>query len=206
MRSSLLKPVVMAALLLGGLAAQGQGRSIAVLPANVMTNDGGIDPHALAERVQQVCMRILREETSGLEVQDPMTTNARLKEGGIAHTEVYATEPAKLAEALGVDHVVAISLDITNSGMSSTTNEYDRYQSESGRKGDKNTSKGSHYGGSSTNTEVEYQSRLDLTIYKSDGSTLYTADKKALLSNIEAYQGSLKYVLRRSPFGKKGRK
>jgi hypothetical protein len=182
---------------------------IAVLPVDYSTNEGNATVESMRLRIQTETINSIKQNTATVQVQDPMTTNALLNKNNIQFDQLRSITPQEMATLLGVEYVVYTSINVTNkgtysygSGVTSTdgkkTTTYDANK-------DKTKTSGTTVTSNSASTTVEYDTRVDFSMYNDQGTSLYSESRKAFGSGIDAYTASLNYLIKRCPFGSKAK-
>lgn len=176
---------------------------IAVMPFAVITNDPGLTVDQLRNFIQNQAANTVRDEYRTLTLQDPMTTNALMAKAGITPDNMNTFTPAELAEALGVEYIVFGSVNVTNKGARTYSSGSTTYKDKKERDSGDTRTKGNVFSSSSSNTTVEYDTMVDLRLFNDRGDNLYSNSRHAFGSSTDAYEGSISYMLKRTPFGSK---
>lgn len=103
---------------------------IAVLPFIFVTNDNTLDDDMTGLKLQNTCYSLLKEHTSRLKIQDPMTTNILLKEEGLSGDFRNSKTPKDMALLPGGEFVVYGIANINNVGESTSSNERTTFQGQ----------------------------------------------------------------------------
>lgn len=180
---------------------------IAVLPFEFVTNDPGLSVDPMRNLTQNSTSNIIKKEYGLLVLQDPLTTNALLTKNGITHENAAGYTPGEIAQLLGVEFVVFGTVNIINKGTSTVgtsvgtykEKESNSYQSNS----DNRRSTGTAVSTGSSTTTVEYDTMVDFRLFNDRGENIYSESRHAFGTNIDAYKGSIEYMVRRTPFGSK---
>lgn len=173
---------------------------LAVLPFNFTTNDDGLMSEDLSHRMQNDCVDDFKGDTSLITVQDPMETNALLARNNIDINNIQSVMPKDLAVMLGVEYVVYSTGNIVNKGSQtygsevSTYNDKDKY---------KNNSKGSTVTTNNSTTVIDYSTTIEMRIYNDEGKNVYSDSKNSFGSSLDSYKATIKYLVKRTPFGSK---
>ncbi|GAB3638958.1 hypothetical protein GCM10027422_45490 [Hymenobacter arcticus] len=182
---------------------------LAVLPFQFVTNDSGFESGQMGKQLQADCASSFRKNTSSVLVQDPLTTNRLLAKSKIDMNDPAVVDPEELAAVLGVEYVVFSKADIMNKGTSSTGSAVTTYKDKEKQNRDKNNrdkkATGTAVTSTSAITSINYETKVALTIYTDQGSSYYAKSKNAFGNEADSYSGSLDYLIKRTPFGKKGR-
>jgi hypothetical protein len=153
------------------------------------------------------CVNNFRSELAGVDIQDPRTTNAILAQNNITYKELATALPADLAAMLDVEYIVFPMTDIENKGATTTSSTSDSYNKEREREDGKDKTKERGYSSSTSTTVVKYETRVQMDIYNADGNNLFSRSKTAVFGeDTDAYLSTLKYLAKRTPWGKKAGK
>lgn len=187
-------------------AADRRGK-IAVLPFEFITNDPALNVNSMAEQLQADSFLSIKENTHGLEIQDPITTNSILAKNKIAYSNLKTVSPEEMATLLGVENVVYGIANVTNKGTSTygsglkSYDDKDVYKKEGGKETTK--SSGSAYSSNSATTMINYQTKINLNIFNDKGTNLYSESRDAFGTGFDAYHATINYLIKRCPFGSK---
>lgn len=219
MKSTMYKALLTVCIMLvGGYAAIAQ-LTVAVLPFDVITNDGSIMYEAMAGQIQNECVISMRDNAPKAKVKDTRTVNAILAKNNISWQDMAQVSPKEMIELLDVDFVIfgtanienkaVVTRSASNSGYREDNNEtkthasmHDKNKNVGGST--KSTkSSGSSYSSNSTTTKAEYQSRISLEIYDKNGENVHSVSRTGMSQDLSGYLPTLHYLIKRTPFGKK---
>ena len=210
--------ILLIPLLVFGLAAMSNAQDdaaarkgkLAILPFKYVTNDASLPVEQYEELVQSHCATVFREEVKKLQVQDPMTTNTLLLRNEITQENMATFLPNEIAEALGVQYVVFGTFNITNKGTTSFGSSSSSYNEKEKKEYDKNEretkSKGTSSTYSSSSSYTNYDADMEMRIFDDTGQTVYSRSHKPFSADPAEYDATLKWLIRRSPWGKKAGK
>lgn len=178
---------------------------IAVLPFKIISNNSSLNTEGMMEEVQNTTAVSIRKNTNQVILQDPVETNAILYENNIDEAEASKMRPEKIAELLGVEFIVmgSAKIDYTGSntyGSSSTTY---KDKEDKNRSSTKSSGKESTY--SSSSSIENYSTNISLKIFNDQGNSLYDVDRTGLGTNLDKYEATISYLIKRSPWGTKGK-
>ena len=179
---------------------------IAVLPFDFISNEN-METESMRNLIQNTAANDIREQYQSLDLQDPMVTNAKLAKNNVSFENLKSFTPSEIAVILGVEYVVYGTVHITNKGTSTyggagtTYNDKDTKSKEKGNTVER--TKGSSYTSVSSSTTVEYDTSVDLRLFNDQGKNLYSDSRHAFGNTIDAYEGSVSYMIKRTPFGSK---
>lgn len=182
---------------------------IAVLPFQIITTESALGGEAMAGQLQFDCFKSIKDNTSGLALQDPMTTNSLLAKHGLDAQKIRTMAPKDVAIALGVEYVVYGMANITNKGSATYGSGYATTKGKENEKwqNNKSTTKTTKttYGSSNSTTMLQYETKIDLSFYSDQGTTVYAEGRQSFGSGVDAYHATLNYLIKRCPFGSKAK-
>lgn len=180
---------------------------IAVLPFEFVTNDPGLSVEPMRNLTQNSTANIIKKEYGLLTLQDPLTTNAILGKNNINHENAASFTPGEIAQLLGVEFVVFGTVNIVNKGSSTVGSSVGTYKEKESNtynnNSDNRKSTGTAVSTGSSTTTVNYDTMVDFRLFNDRGENLYSESRHAFGTNIDAYKGSIEYMVRRTPFGSK---
>lgn len=191
------------------LAASAADRKnkIAVLPFDYVTNDPSNMADAMKTQIQAYCAGSFSKQAAILTVQDPMTTNSLLAKNNITSENIKATPPKDLAVVLGVEYVVYGSFNVMNEGATTSGSTVTTYKNKEEKNNDNSKrdtkSKGTAFTSGSSNTYIDYETHVDMTIYDDQGKNIYSDSRRPFFGDPEGYKGSIDNHVKHSPFGSK---
>lgn len=183
-------------------AADRKGR-IAVLPFEFITNDAALNPGAMAEQLQNDSYLSIKQNTYGLQVQDPITTNSILAKNGISYANIKSKSPTEMATLLGVENVVYGMANVTNKGTSSYGSGVSTYNGKETDKKDSKKASGTVYNSNNATTIINYETKIGLNFYNDQGTSLYSESRNSFGTAFDAYHATINYLIKRCPFGSK---
>ncbi|MHA4811426.1 hypothetical protein ACX0G9_25220 [Flavitalea flava] len=174
---------------------------VAVLPFEIMSNDPSLSVESLSKQVQVTCVNALRSTGPLQTIQDPNVTNALLAKSKLGVGDLATKTPKEWAEFLGVEYVIMGSYSIQNKG---TVSSNSGYSSRDTKKSDDKEKKSTYsYNGGTSYTSASYDTRVTLNIYNLDGNSIYSNTREPAFGSIDSYEPALKYMIKRTPLGKK---
>lgn len=180
---------------------------IAVLPFDFTTNAPNIDIESMSSRIQNACANSLRENTSSIDIQPPMTTNALLAKNGISAESIKTTSPQDLAVMLGVEFVLYGAFNLVDEGArtygSSVTTYKDKENKERNGNDSKKKASGTAVTSNNTTTYETYDARLNLDIYDDEGKSVYSDSKRPFSAGPDEYESPINFLVKRTPWGSK---
>ena len=179
--------------------AEQRKNKIAVLPFEIMTNDGSLATESMSKQVQLSCINALRQQSPFQTIQDPMITNNTLAKNNLTVSSLAQKTPQEWAEFLGVEYVIMGSYSIKNKGVSTYGSGSATYSDKT--KGDK--TKGTASGSSNTYSSTDYDTRVNVNIYNDNGEQIFTDSRAPAFGGIDSYNSALKALMKRSPFKRK---
>ena len=185
-----------------GNSSADRKNKIAVLPFQIASNDATLTTEAMQHEIQASCVAAIRNESRFMQVQDPRTTNSLLAKNNIKPTDIDELSPDQAADLLGVEYVVFGTYDIQNKGTMTSGSSSGTYKGE--KKNEK--VKGSEYASQNSYTTTTYSTKVELSLYNESGENVFSETRKPILGSLDSYNGALKYIAKRMPFGSKAKK
>lgn len=190
-------------------SSTGRKGKIAILPFEFITNDHSLNANSMAEQLQAESYLSVKENTHGLELQDPITTNSLLAKNNITLANLKSNSPTEMAALLGVENVLYGIATVTNKGTSSYGSGVSTYndkevQNKEGRK-ETTKSSGSAYNSNNATTTINYETKINLNIYNDKGANLYSESRNSFGTGFDAYHATINYLIKRCPFGSKAK-
>ena len=165
---------------------------IAILPFAFASNVGGNLPDKMNTKVQSDCARLLRKSTRQFTVQDPINTNAILGKHKINSDNVTSYTPEEIAHILNVEYVIYGSVTVTQTGATTTGGDYFNAK-DKGRKV-------SGYNLSTTSSTSQFSTDVEMNVYNETGENIFSRSHESFWQTNDAYEITLQWLLKRSPF------
>ncbi|RUT72212.1 hypothetical protein D0817_00915 [Flavobacterium cupreum] len=183
---------------------------IAVLPFELISNDPSLDVYLLGEQLQAETYLSIKKYTSGLEMQDPITTNNLLAKYKLPYANLKAISPKEMAELLAVEIVVYGTANIRNSGASTyhggfVSQNVMETKKKDGKK-EKTNAFGTEYSSNSTTTVTNFDTKIILNFFNDRGADIYAVSRNSFGSDVDAYLATINYLVKRCPFGSKAKR
>jgi len=166
---------------------------IAVLPFTYIRDGEQKKNDAMERKVQQEFVSVMSDHVGVLKIQATSETNALLAKAGINDENFIQFTMPEIANMLGVEYIIQSTLTINQQG--STT--YNSSSATVNRNDDKKKITG--YSSSSSSTQLQFQTNIDMTLYNDKGELVWTQSKESFWPTEDAYQQTLKFLLKRSP-------
>ena len=176
---------------------------IAVLPFKIVSNNAALTTEGMMEEVQNATASSIRKNTSQVILQDPAETNAILYENNIGEAEASKMRPADLAQLLGVEFIVIGSANIDYTGSNTYGSSTTTYKDKKDKDRDSRKSSGKENTFSSSSSTENYSTNINLKIFNDKGSSVYSVDRTGFGTNLNKYETTISYLIKRSPWGSK---
>ncbi|MDR5590701.1 hypothetical protein [Christiangramia sp. SM2212] len=176
---------------------------IAVLPFKIISNNASLTSEGMMEEVQNTTANSIRSNTSQVILQDPSETNAILYENNIGEAEASKMRPADIAQLLGVEFVVIGSANIDYTGSNTYGSSRTTYKDKQERDRDSRKSSGKENTYSSSSSTENYSTNINLKIFNDEGRSVYSVDRTGIGTNLNKYETTISYLIKRSPWGSK---
>lgn len=166
---------------------------IAVLPFIYIRDGEQKKNDAMERKVQQEFFNLMRGHIGVLKAQPVNETNALLAKNGVNDENFIQFTMPELTNMLGVEYIVQATLAISKQGAN-TYNSNSLLLKENQAK---DKLRGSSF--SSSSTQIEYQTNLDMSLYNDSGETVWSRSKESFWPNEDSYKQTLKFLLKRMP-------
>jgi hypothetical protein len=180
---------------------------LAVVPVEVITNDPSINAETMGTQIQHEAVNSFKQHSPGMSIQDPRTTSSILSSSNIDQGQLTAMAPGDVAVMLGVEFVAYGVVNIENKGTMTTGSGVTTYQEKesNARSTDRKDTrvKASEVTSASSSTTVEYDCKVELSIYNDQGNNVFSESRDAFGWTLDSYNNGLNYMIRRTPFGDK---
>ncbi|OIQ40216.1 MAG: hypothetical protein BM563_02780 [Bacteroidetes bacterium MedPE-SWsnd-G1] len=184
---------------------------VAVLPFGFI-RDQEFSSDQMSSKIQEESYDIFDKYSSGLQFQEPRTTNALLIKAGVQNNNIDGYTMGEICNILGVEFVIQgiVTVQKTNQsnvGSSTTTSKskgkpyVDSHGHIVGDIFGNGKSKSTSFG-VSTNIQ-NYSTSIRVHIYNDKGNSIFNKDHTSFWNTQDAYKITLKYLAKHSPFYKK---
>ena len=166
---------------------------IAVLPYIYIRDGEQKKNDAMERKVQGEFFSLMQGHIGILKAQNTQETNAILAKNGVNDENFIQYTMPEIANMLGVEYVVQSTLSVSKQGATS-------YNSSSVTiKENEQKNKITGFGSSSSSTQIQFQTEVDMTLYNDKGEVVWTRSKESFWPNEDAYQQTIKFLLKRMP-------
>jgi len=178
---------------------------VAVLPF-AFIKDMGSGDDVMSKQIQQKAYTIFKAKSGQLEFQDPMTTNRLLSKAGIGNDNSQEYSMGEICEILGVEYLIQGTVSISDKGQTNTNVSTTTVKSKGTGQGKIGTipsgkATANTIGvGSSTET---YSTSISMNIYNDKGENLFSKDHESFWNTQDAYEITLNWLAKRTPFYQK---
>ncbi len=165
---------------------------VAILPF-IYVKDGTQRKNDIMEQnAQKEMYRVLVDHAGPMVIQDPMNTVSLLRKANITDANINTFSIPELANILGVEYLIFSVLTVNRKGTTSYSTGYG-----STHYGNRNAY---GYHTSSTSTQTDYQTTVDVNIYNDHGENIFTKSKTSFFASEDAYPYTIMYLVKRMPF------
>ncbi|MEP7376378.1 MAG: hypothetical protein ABI675_23475 [Chitinophagaceae bacterium] len=172
---------------------------VAVLPLGYIAEGSDSKMDNMPFLLQEMTIEYLSKAAGELKFKSPAETNALLSRAGINESNIRDYTPKELAGILNVEYLIMGSVmqdkgsivTVDHSRVERrgrTERDWDGYRTKQRTEG---------HGTSVTNQQIENQ--VSLSIYNESGESIYTKSRHSLISTIDGYKNTLRYLLKRTP-------
>ncbi|MEO6819739.1 MAG: hypothetical protein ABI266_10395 [Ginsengibacter sp.] len=146
-------------------------------------------------KIQQECNSLISQNAKTMNVQDVQTTNALLIKSGINNTNIQGFTMDELCRILNVEYVVQ---GIVTVNEAAATTNYNTQKNTDYSKNKVTTSSSQ-----SGTTQKDYKTDVTLNIFDNNGKQVFSQKHNTFWTGVNAYNSTLKYLLKRTPiYGK----
>lgn len=172
---------------------------VAVLPLGYIADGNSSKMENMPFLLQEMTIDFLSKSASELKFMDLAEMNALLSKAGINESNVREHTPKELANLLHVEYIIMGSV-MQDKGKIVTV---DHSHTEGRKRIDRNwdgykvKQRMESHGTSVTGQRIENQ--VSLSIYNNGGENIYSKSRHSLISTIDGYKNTLRYLLKRTP-------
>ena len=172
---------------------------VAVLPLSYIADSHSSKMENMPFLLQEMTIEFLTKSAAELKFIDPAEMNAVLVKAGIDESKLREYTPKDLAELLHVEYIIMGSV-MQDRGKIVTVN-HNRTQSRKNidRDWDRYRVKERRESHGSTVTGQQIENQVSLSIYNNIGEKIYSKSRHSLLSDMDGYKSTLRYLLKRTP-------
>lgn len=172
---------------------------VAVLPLGYIGDGNDSKMENMPFLLQEMTIEFLSKSASELKFMDAVEMNARLLKAGINESNMRLYTSKELAGLLHVEYIIMGNV-MQDRGKIVTVN----HNHTEGRKridrnwdGYKVKERRESHGSSVTGQQIENQ--VSLSIYNNEGEKIYSKTRHSLISTVDGYKNTLRYLLKRIP-------
>ncbi len=165
---------------------------VAILPFIYVKNGAQQKNDIMEQNAQKEMYRVLLDHAGPMVIQDPMKTVELLRKANVNDNNINTFSVPELANILGVEYIIFNVLTINMKGTTSYSTGYGSTHY--------NNRNAYGYHTSSTTTQVDYQTTIDVTIYNDHGENIFTKSKTSFFASEDAYPYTIMYLVKRMPF------
>ncbi|TRZ46105.1 hypothetical protein [Robertkochia solimangrovi] len=187
-------------------APMGDSRNkLAVIPYVMISNEGSLTTREMSEDIQHTTVNSFKENTRGILIMDPMTTNALLLRNNLNAETIKTKLPQEVAKLLGVEFVVYGTANINFEGTSTFGSTSTTYKDKEKKEDKEKKSSGKEFSSTSTSTLTKYDTTIEMNIFNDQGQNLYNVKRNGFGSSLDQYQSTINYLVKRCPWGTKNK-
>ncbi len=169
--------------------------TIAILPFT-FTNDGRLDEQK-GKEAQQFLIQYIQKKQKHFNVAplNARDVNVALNKAGITLQTMDNFTTKEIADVLGADYILMGSIDRTTEGATSTNTGF-------GSVNQNNPTNTNVFGGSVSNTQKKYAATVYISIFKSNGTSVYDKSKGNVFidDTSDSWKNSIIWQVRHFPF------
>lgn len=172
---------------------------VAVLPLAYIAEGSDSKMDNMPFLLQEMTIEYLSKSAGELKFKSPAETSALLSKAGISESNIREYTPKELAGILNVEYLIMGNV-MQDRGSIVTVNHSHterRKKPEKDWDGYRTKQRTEGHGTSVTNQQIENQ--VSLSIYNESGESIYTKSRHSLISTVDGYKNTLRYLLKRTP-------
>ncbi len=185
------------------VASANSRNKLAVIPFTMISNEASLTTDAMGEEVQHTTINSFMDNTRGLTILDPMTTNALLLKNNLNANSIKTKLPQEVAKLLGVEFVVYGTANINYEGTMTFGSTSTTYKEKEKREDRDKKSSGREFSSSSSSTSDNYDTTIEMNIYNDQGQTVHSVKRNGFGSSLDKYEATINYLVKRTPWGDK---
>tara|TARA_Y100000815_G_scaffold236252_1_gene229360 strand:- start:42 stop:878 length:837 start_codon:yes stop_codon:yes gene_type:complete len=185
------------------VASANSRNKLAVIPFTMISNESSLTTDAMGEEIQHTTINSFMDNTRGLTILDPMTTNALLLKNNLNANTIKAKLPQEVAKLLGVEFVVYGTANINYEGTMTFGSTSTTYKDKDKRDSKDREKSGKEFSSSSSSTSDNYDTTIEMSIYNDQGQTVHSVKRNGFGSSLDKYQATVNYLVKRTPWGDK---
>jgi hypothetical protein len=175
-------------------------KTVAVLPLFYIGEGSDRKTEGMRYLLQKEVYNFMSQNARSLRFQDPYETNALLLKSGVQSETLRQYTHAELADILQVAYVITGTVTQEEGNIIYNTNSTATGNNREGRDRDpQRNDKDKRRTNVHTTSRMEIKTRVDLTVFNSQGNKIFDDSKRSVLTDADAYRHSLHYLLRRTP-------
>lgn len=172
---------------------------VAVLPMTYIAEGSASKMDNMPQLLQEMTTEFMSQSAAELKFRSPAEINALLAKAGITAETIHTFTPQELATVLHVEYLVTGTV-MQDKGSIVTVEHYrtdKRKRNDRDWDGNRSRERKESHGSSVTNQQVENQ--VALTIFNDAGESIYSRSRHSLISSVDGYKNTLRYLLKRTP-------
>ncbi|MBO0320735.1 hypothetical protein J0X14_00385 [Muricauda sp. CAU 1633] len=185
------------------VASANSRNKLAVIPYTMISNESSLTTDAMAEEVQHTTINSFMDNTRGLTILDPMTTNALLLKNNVNANSIKTMLPQEVAKLLGVEFVVYGTANINFEGTMTFGSTSTTYKEKEKREDKDKKSSGREFSSTSSSTTDNYDTTIEMIVYNDQGRTVHSVKRNGFGNSLDKYEATINYLVRRTPWGDK---
>lgn len=172
---------------------------VAVLPLSYIADSHSSKMENMPFLLQEMTIEFLSKSAAELKFMDPAEMNAVLIKAGIDESNLREYTPKDLAGLLHVEYIIMGSVMQDRGKIVTVNHNHTRSRKNTDRDWDRYRTKERRESHGSTVTGQQIENQVSLSIYNNEGEKIYSKSRRSLLSGMDGYKSTLRYLLKRTP-------
>ncbi len=172
---------------------------VAVLPLAYIADGSESKMNNMPFLLQEMTIEFLRNSASELKYRSPAETNAMLAKAGINESTIRGYTPKDLADILCVEYLIMGNVMQDRGNIVTVDHSRTERRRKTGKDWDGYRTRQRTEGHGTSVTKQQIENQVSLSIYNESGESIYTKSRHSLISTIDGYKNTLRYLLKRTP-------
>lgn len=172
---------------------------VAVLPLGYIAEGSDSKMDNMPFLLQELTIEFLSKSANELKFKSSAETNALLAKAGINESNIREYTPADLADVLNVEYLIMGNVMQDRGSIVTVDHRHTERRRKTERDWDGYRTKQRTEGHGTSVTRQQIENQVSLSIYNGSGESIYTKSRHSLISTIDGYKNTLRYLLKRTP-------
>ena len=172
---------------------------VAVLPLGYIAEGSDSKMDNMPFLLQEMTIEYLSKSAGELKFKSPGETNATLSKAGIIESNIRDYTPKEIADILNVEYVIMGTVMQDKGSIVTVDHSHTERRRKTERDWDGYRTRQRTEGHVTSVSNQQIENQVSLSIYNEAGESIYTKSRHSLISTIDGYKNTLRYLLKRTP-------